>query len=76
VSVSSLSRGFTANTAERIEVLLGVETFGDPRHIVLDGSPDFSHGFDAAFAKLLWPLVSMQQGERGEDGMLYTPTID
>jgi len=40
-----LSCGFTrlrcANTAEWIEVLLGVETFLDPRSIVLDGSPDF-----------------------------------
>jgi len=30
-----------ANTVERIEVLLGVETPGDTRNIVLDGSPDF-----------------------------------
>jgi len=48
-----------ANTAERIEVLFGVETLGDPRNIVLDGSPDFYHGFDAAFTKLNWPLVSV-----------------
>jgi len=40
-----------ANTAERIEVLLGVET------IALDVSPNFPHGFDAIFAKLLFPLV-------------------
>jgi len=58
VSVS-LSRGFTwlrcAKMAERIDVLLGVETLVDLRNIVLDESPDFnfSFGFDAAFAKLL-----------------------
>jgi len=46
-----------ANVAECIEVLLGVETLGDPKNIVLDGSPDIPHGFDAIFAKLLWPLV-------------------
>jgi len=61
VSVS-LSRGFTrlrcVNMAERIEVLLGVETIGDLRNTVLNGSPNFSHGFDAAFAQLLWPLVT------------------
>jgi len=37
-----------ANTAERIEVLLGMESLGDQGNIVLDGS----HRFDAAFAKL------------------------
>jgi len=56
-----LSRAFTrhrcANTAERIEVLLGVET-GDARNFVLDASPDFSRGFDASFARLLRPLVT------------------
>jgi len=60
VSVS-LSHGFMrvcyANIAERIEVLLGVETLQDLRNIVLDEDPNFTHGFDAAFAKLLWPLV-------------------
>jgi len=30
---------------------VGLETLGDPRNIVLDGDPDFLHGFDAAFAK-------------------------
>jgi len=30
---------------------------GNPRSIGLNGSPDFLHGFDAAFAKLFWPLV-------------------
>jgi len=29
-----------ANSDERIGVLLGVETFGDPRNNVLDESPD------------------------------------
>jgi len=28
------------NTAEQIEVLFGVETLGDPRHILLDGASD------------------------------------
>jgi len=42
-----------ANTAEQIEVLLGVEILEIPSNIVLDGSSDFPHGFDAAFAKLL-----------------------
>jgi len=45
------------NTAERIEVLLGVETLGDPRNFVFDGSPDLPHRFNAAFVKLLWSLV-------------------
>jgi len=43
-----------ANPAERIEVLLWVETLRDPRNIVLDGNPNFPHRFDAA---LLWPVV-------------------
>jgi len=46
-----------ASLSERIKVLLQLETLGDPRNIVLDGNPDFSHGYDAAFANLLWPLV-------------------
>lgn len=33
-----------AETAEWIEVLLGVETVGDLRHIVLDADPDFPMG--------------------------------
>jgi len=28
------------------------------RTCVLDGGPDFLRGFDAAFAKLVWPFVS------------------
>jgi len=39
-----LSRGFTqlrfAKTAERIEILFGVKTFGGSRNIVLDGGLD------------------------------------
>jgi len=32
------------NTAEWIEVLCRMETPGDPRNVVLDGSPDFPNG--------------------------------
>jgi len=42
----------SANTAERIEVMLV-----DSRNFALDASLDLPYGFDAAFAKLLWPLV-------------------
>jgi len=52
-----LKRLRCAKTAVRIEVLSGVETLGDPRDIVLDVSHDFPHTFDAALAKLLWPLA-------------------
>jgi len=45
-----------ANIAKQIEFLLGLETLGEPRNTVLNGSPDFLQGFNAAFAKLLWPL--------------------
>jgi len=31
-----------AETAERIDVLFGVETRGDPRHTVFYGDPDFT----------------------------------
>jgi len=58
-----LSGGFfrlwCAKTAERIEVLFGVKTFGGPRNIVLDRAPvpaervGWGSTFDAAFAKLL-----------------------
>jgi len=35
-----------------------VKTYGDSRTSALDGSPpDLNHGFDAAFANLLWLLV-------------------
>jgi len=50
-----------AEAAEWINVLFGVEIPEDPRNIVLDGSthPPMARGmgFDAAFDKLLWPLV-------------------
>jgi len=64
-----------ANTAERIEVLLRVDTLalgpsyyyyytafnapyvGHKADESLDASPDFPLGFDAAFVKLLRPLV-------------------
>jgi len=49
-----------ANATERIDVLLGVKILEDPRNIVLDSSPYFSHRINAAFAKLLWPLVSLR----------------
>jgi len=43
--------------AERIEVLFGVNTFGELRNIVLDGSLNFSHRFVAAFDRLLGTVV-------------------
>jgi len=68
-------------TADEIDVLFRVETFGDPGHAVLDGgfdpptarmsgrkymnknfsthSSDSATGFDATFAKLLKPLVTI-----------------
>jgi len=36
----SVTRLHCAKTAERIEVLFGIETYGDPGHIVLDGGAD------------------------------------
>jgi len=45
-----------ANTAEWIKVPLEVEILADQRNIVLDESPGFRREFDAAFARLLWPL--------------------
>jgi len=55
----SVTREGCANAAERIEILLSAETLGEQRNIELDrGRPDFrSNAFDAAFAKLLRPLV-------------------
>jgi len=54
----SVTRAGCVKTAERIDVLFGVETPGDRRNIVLDGvSIPMARGFDAAFAKLLWLLV-------------------
>jgi len=37
ISVVSVTQPRCAKTAERIEVLFGLETLEDPRHIVLDG---------------------------------------
>jgi len=61
-----LSRDFTwlrcAKTAER--PVCGEDSWG-PRNIVLDGGPDpptargGGSAFDAAFAKLLWPLTGL-----------------
>jgi len=48
-----------ANMAERIEVLLVVETLGDLGNIVLDVSPDSTHGLP----KLLWPLVRLHNND-------------
>jgi len=42
----SVTQLHCANTAERIEVLLGVETLAETGNPVLDGSSDFPHGFD------------------------------
>jgi len=55
----SVTRLHFANTAEWIEVLLGVEILADPRNIVLNGSFNFPRVFQAIFDKLLWPLFSM-----------------
>jgi len=52
----SVTRLRCANTAERIEVLFGVETLGTQGS--WQGS-NFPHGFDAAFAKLLWLYLSV-----------------
>jgi len=49
-----LSCSFALLFVEQIEVLLGVETLGDPRNTMLDGRPD---GFKAAFVELLWLFV-------------------
>jgi len=49
VSVTQLR---CANADEWIKVLLGVETLEHPRNM-----SQFLRGFDAAFPKLLWPLV-------------------
>jgi len=48
-----------ANTAEWIEVLLGVETLLDQRYIILDRSPDFRHRFNVAFPILLCRLLCL-----------------
>jgi len=55
-------------TAERIDVLSVVEPRNAKHCILLDGSPHPSRrrrkGFDAAFAKLLWPLVEWVMAAR------------
>jgi len=51
----SVTRAKCAKTAERIDVLFGVETPLDPR-----STPSHTarrKGSDATFAKLLWPVV-------------------
>jgi len=52
-----------ANTAERIEVLLRVDTLGDPRNIVLDGSPDFPTDSMRPSPNYFGHLFSMQLEE-------------
>jgi len=60
-----LSRGSTplhcARMAERTKMLFGVNSPGGPWNITLDVGPDSltvrGRGLDAAFTKLLWPLV-------------------
>jgi len=51
-----------ANTAERIEILLGVETLGETTVVILDDNASFPRRFDAVFAKLLWPFVCIKWG--------------
>jgi len=48
--------------AERINVLFGVETPGDPINTALNGGLDFLHRFDAAFAKFLWHQITLALG--------------
>jgi len=61
----SLSQGFTrlrcANTAKQIQALLGIENLKNTRNIVFDGSLEIPYAFGASFAKLLWPLVSLDK---------------
>jgi len=60
-----LSHGSTrfhcAKTAKRTKTRFRVNTLRSTRNVVLDVDPDHPQqakgGFDAAFAKLLWPLV-------------------
>jgi len=52
-------RAHCAKAAERINVLFGVETLGIKETLYQIGvfiPHDKGRGFDAAFAKLLWPL--------------------
>jgi len=52
-----------AKMAEQIKILFGLNTLGDLRNIVLDSGPDPLTArvgvFNAAFIKLLWPLVGI-----------------
>jgi len=58
----TVTRPERANLARRSEVLLGVQTLGDTRNIVSHACSHFCHGFDAAFAKLLWPNCFLSFG--------------
>jgi len=55
---------YNTGTADQITILLVLETVRDPRHTALcrlryQFPTVRGGGFDAAFAKLLWPLVYM-----------------
>jgi len=57
------TRLHSRKTAKRIKMLFGVNTLGGPGNSMLNGGPDPPQrggGFDAAFAKLLWLLVSVK----------------
>jgi len=53
LSIVCQSRGFTVQT--------DLSFFGEPSNIALDRTPNFPHGIDAAFAKLLWPVVRLHR---------------
>jgi len=48
---------------EQVKMLFGVNALGGPKNVVLEEGLDPPQGgeggFDAAFARLLWPLVLM-----------------
>jgi len=48
-----------SNMAQRIEVLLGIETLGDPRNIVLDGSSDSARTRCGLRQIILCPFVAL-----------------
>jgi len=61
-----------AKLARLKEVLLWVDTLGDPTNTVLDGNSHLPaqrdrREFGAAFAKLLWPLVIVSQTFKKEN---------
>lgn len=64
--LSSCRSDHLTKTAESIEVLFVVKILGNPWYIVLDGGPTTptsrGGGFSTAFAKLLWPVVSLLSG--------------